>query len=185
MADVFSVLMQRRSVRAFTDEQVTDEEIHTIVQAGLHAATAMNRQSWYITVVQDGAFLKQISAAVAQVLIDSEVPSLVERGKDPNFSVFHHAPTVLFVSGDGSHYSNADCANASQNMCLAASALHLGSCYIGSFVQAFDHEGGEALLKRFSLPEGYRPVFAVALGHADQVPVLAQAPRDFRVSYIR
>jgi nitroreductase len=185
MEDVFTILMQRRSVRAFTDQQVPDESIDAIVQAGLHAATAMNRQSWHITVVQDAALLKQISAAVAQVLIDSEIPSLMERGNNPDFSVFHHAPTVLFVSGDGSHYSQADCANASQNMCLAASALHLGSCYIGSFVQAFDHDAGKSLLTRFSLPEGYRPVFAVAIGYADQVPVLSEAPRDFRVTYIR
>ena len=184
MADALQVLMTRRSVRDFTSDQLSEEDVRTIVDAGLHAASAMNRQSWHLTVVQDKLLLDALSAAVAAVLVDSGVPSLVERAHDPAFSTFHHAPTVVFISSDGSHYSLADCANAGQNMCLAATALGIGSCYIGSFVQAFDHPSGKQLLSRFELPAGYRPVFAIALGRPAK-STFANASREWKVSYIR
>ena len=185
MTEALDLLLNRRSIRSFSTRQVSDEVIQQILQAGLHAATAMNRQSWHITVVQNQQFLNQINAAVAAVLVESEVPSLVERGSSSDFSVFHHAPTVCFVSSDGSDYSLADCANACQNMCLAAAALGLGSCYIGSFVQAFDHTSGDQIIQRFSLPEGYLPVFAVAIGHMGEGSPLFEKDRAWKVSYIR
>jgi nitroreductase len=184
MADALQVLMTRRSVREFLGTQLSDDEVKTIVDAGLHAATAMNRQSWHFTVVQDRRLLDAISGAVGAVMVDSGIPSLIERARTTGFSCFHHAPTVIFVSSDGSHYSLADCANASQNMCLAATALGLGSCYIGSFVQAFDHPSGKHLLAQFGLPDNYKPVFSIALGHAAKA-AFTEKEREWKVSYIR
>ncbi|WP_422481773.1 nitroreductase family protein [Pleomorphochaeta sp. DL1XJH-081] len=185
MDKAYDLLLKRRSVRSFSQDQVDTELIERIINAGLHAATAMNRQSWHFTVVQDRSFLTAISKAVGAVLIDSGVPSLIERAKSEDFSTFHHAPTVIFVSSDGSHYSLADCANASQNMCLAAASLGLGSCYIGSFVQAFDHPSGKQLLERFDVPQGYRPVFAIAIGKpTDESLILGEKEIERKVSYI-
>lgn len=185
MADAFEILLGRRSVRSFTTEQVSTEDVEAILDAGLHAATAMDRQSWHFTVVQEAKLLDEISSSVGAVLIDSGVPSLIERANSSGFHTFHHAPTVIFVSSDGTHYSLADCANACQNMCLAAAALGLGSCYIGSFVQAFDHPSGKGLIDRFDVPKGYGPVFAIAIGHPEGAPVLNQKVRERKVSYIR
>ena len=186
MAEALEVLLNRRSVRDFTQEKIAKDVLDRIVDAGLHAATAMNRQSWFLTVVTDSRLLAELSNAVANVLVDSGVPSLVERGRSKDFSTFHHAPAVIFVSSDGSHYSLADCANASQNMCLAAAALGLGSCYIGSFVQAFDHPKGRPLRDRFDLPEGYDPVFAIAIGHPSDEPASVLGPKqpERKVAYI-
>ena len=47
------VLMTRRSVRDFTSDQISEEDCEPSWDAGLHAASAMNRQSWHLTVVQD------------------------------------------------------------------------------------------------------------------------------------
>ncbi len=184
MDRALEVLMSRRSVRKYLEKQIPEEALQKILAAGMQAATAMNRQSWHFTVVQDKAFLDKISEAVGGVLSASGVPSLHERAQDAEFHAFHRAPTVVFVSTEGSTYSLADCANASQNMCLAATALNLGSCYIGSFVQAFSQAQGKQLLDRFSLPIGYRPVFAVALGYTEgSLPEIK--PRELKVSYIR
>ena len=184
MADVLEVLQKRVTVRKYLDEQLKKEEIEAIVKAGLGAANAMNRQSWFFTVVQNQNLLKEISGAVAAVMVESNVPSLVERGKDKNFSCFHHAPTVVFISGDGTHYSNADCANAAQNICNAAAFLNIGSCYIGSFVQGFNHPTGKDLLEKFNLPPNYKPVFAVALGYPKDAVVLKEKERSEKVAYI-
>ena len=177
-------IMNRRSVRNFTQEQIRESDLKMLLDAGLQAATAMNRRSWQFTVVQDSSLLDQISQAVGQVMKQTEVPSLVERASQSSFSCFHHAPTVIFLSSDKSVYSLADCANAAQNMCLAATALDLGSCYVASFAQAFTVPAGKALLPLFNLPEGDEPIFSVALGYVNG-PLPPVKPREWKVSYIR
>jgi nitroreductase len=181
--DALSAMKKRVAVREFLPKQISDEDITTIVDAGLNAATSMNRQSWFFTVVQHSETLKAISGAVGYKLIESEIPSLVERAQSSGFSSFHHAPTVIFISSDHSRYSLADCANAAQNMCNAATALNIGSCYISSFVQALDHPSLRSVIEKFDLPEGYRPTFAVALGYPAHQP--QKKERKWKVSYIK
>ncbi|PKL10937.1 MAG: nitroreductase [Spirochaetae bacterium HGW-Spirochaetae-8] len=184
MHETIKTIMERHSCRNFQAGQVDEESLTQILDAGLQAATAMNHQSWYFTVVQDQKFLHAISSAVAGVMIKTEVPSLVERASDPGFNCFHHAPTVVFLSGDGSIYSIADCANAAQNMCVAATALGFGSCYLASFIQAFKSPEGKKLRGFFDLPAGYEPIFAVALGFAKETSSQIK-PRERKISYIR
>lgn len=183
MNETLRTLMERRSIRSFEQRQVGHGDLDLVIRAGLQAATAMNRQSWHVTVVQDPAVLEALSKAVAKVMAGSQVPSLVERASDPTFSCFHHAPTVVFLSSDGTSYSLADCANAAQNMCVAAWSLGVGSCYIGSFAQGLGISEGRAAIDRFSLPEGYHPVYAIALGYP-RGPLPAVKTREFKVSYI-
>ena len=184
MNETLKFLTTRRTVRDFQKKQLDDQDIELILQAGIHASSAMNRQSWHFAVVQDAELLDAISGAVGEVLVDSEIPSLIERARSTGFSSFHHAPTVIFVCGEGTHYSNADCANASQNLCNAAASLGIGSCYIGSFVKAFEHPAGKGLLEKFNLPQDLKPVFAVALGYSNS-EVLYEKEKAWKVSYIR
>jgi len=183
MNGTIKTIMERRSCRNFQAGQIDEAPLTQILDSGLQAATAMNHQSWYFTVVQDKELLHDISSAVAGVMIKTEVPSLVERASDSGFSCFHHAPTVVFLSGDGSIYSIADCANAAQNMCVAATALGVGSCYLASFVQAFKSPEGKKLRDYFDIPSGYEPMFAVALGYAKETSTQAKT-RERKITYI-
>ena len=184
MNGTIKTIMERRSCRSFQDGQIEEVLLTQILDAGLQAATAMNHQSWYFTVVQDRKLLEDISNGVADVMRKTQVPSLVERAADPGFNCFHHAPTVVFLAGDGSIYSIADCANAAQNMCVAATAFGLGSCYLASFVQAFKSPEGKKLRDSFVLPSGYEPLFAMALGYAKE-STSQPKPRERKISYIR
>jgi nitroreductase len=53
MSEAIKVLLNRRSTRVFKDEQIKDEELETILEAGRFAPSAMNQQSWHFTVVQN------------------------------------------------------------------------------------------------------------------------------------
>jgi len=185
MVDARTIFKKRESTREYLEDQITKGELDFLIESGLSASTAMDRQSWHFTVVQDKEFLKEISNSVAQVLIDSEVPSLIERATDEKFHSFYHAPTVIFISREANRYSFADCANAAQTICLAATAIELGSCYIGSFVQAFNSEKGKYLLKRFNLPAGYKPTFAVAIGYPKNKLTESIKEREYKVDFIR
>lgn len=184
MNPTIQVLMERRSVRSYQKIQISNEDLGQIVQSALRAANAMNHQNWHFLVVQNQTVLDRISDSVRSTMLRSESPNQVERAMQGDFHCFYHAPTVVIVSGDGSIYSIANCAGAAQNMCVAATALGLGSCYIASFVQAFKATDGKKLKESLPIPSGYEPLFAVAIGYpAGELPPLK--PREQKITYLR
>lgn len=184
MNETINSLMTRRSIRAFEKRQVPDDLLHQIVEAGRHAATGMGRQPWHFTVVQDAALLDWIVSENVKLILASGNEAQIARAKDPNFHNFFHAPTVIIISGTGdSSIVTADCANATENMAVAAHALGLGSCYIASFVNAFSNRLPE-LAARLQTPAGFTPRFALAIGYPAAAPS-ERAPRKENVNYIR
>ena len=63
MNQTLSVIRQRRTTRKFKLEQIKDEELKEIIDAGLYAPSAHNQQSWNFTVVQNGELIKELSDA--------------------------------------------------------------------------------------------------------------------------
>lgn len=186
MNETIKVLLERRSVRAYEDKPVSREELDTIVQCGLYAATAMGIQPWHFSVVTDRKVLDAISAANAvAVLDDPNAPdSLKDSARSGEFDSFRGAPAAILVSGEnGNDMTIADCANATQNMAVAAKALGLGSCYIASFKLCLNAPNGAELKKQAGIPEGYIPYFALAIGHAAEAPEAAPR-RENTVTYI-
>ena len=57
MSDIFEVIKNRRSVRAYKDEQISDEEIEKILDAAIKAPTARGEAPWHFTVVQNKELL--------------------------------------------------------------------------------------------------------------------------------
>ena len=84
------------------------------------------------------------------------------------FHIFHHAPTVVFISAEETEtYGAVDAANAAQNMAAATwwSLGEIGSCYIASFQVALSRSKRESYLERLNLPDKYAPQFCLALGY--------------------
>ena len=178
MNDMIKILMERRSIRAYEDKQVSREDLETIVNCGQYAATGMGLQPWHFTVVTDRALLDRISAAnKAAMLADPNTPPHVkEMAEGDDFDSFRGAPAAILVAGENdSDMTVADCANATENMAIAAKALGLGSCYLASFKIAMCAPGGEELKKQAGIPESYVPLFALAIGYAAEDP--QPAPR--------
>ena len=75
----------------------------------------------------------------------------------------HNAPTVVFVSAKSDATNmQADCSAAIENMLLAAEGLDIGSCWLGLVAIYFSVEEN---LKKLHIPEGYTPLYGVALGY--------------------
>ena len=186
MNETIKVLLERRSIRAYEDKPVSREDLDTIVNCGLYAATAMGLQPWHLTVVTDRKVLDAISAANATaVLDDPNAPDTIkESARSGNFDSFRGAPVAILVSGENDKdMTIADCANATENMAIAAKALGLGSCYIASFKVCMSVPGGDEMKKLAGIPEGYIPYFALAIGHPAESP--EPAPRkENTVTYI-
>lgn len=186
MNETIKVLLGRRSIRAYENKPVAREDLDTIVKCGQYAATGMGMQPWHFTVITDRGVLDQISAANKKIMLaDPNTPAPVkEMAQSPDFDSFRGAPAAILVSGEnGETNTIADCANATENMAVAAKALGLGSCYIASHKVCMLAPGGEELKKLAGIPEGYVPYFALAVGYAAEDP--EPAPRkEGTVSYI-
>jgi len=186
MNETMKSILERRSCRAFESRSLTEVEINQIVEAGKYAASANNKQPWHFTVVTDQALMSSIVEACREVMLNSGNPQQAERAKNPDFHNFHHAPAVILISGDESNrFANGDCANATQNMALAAHALGLGSCYIASFLAGFTGEKGGQLYKALGIPQGYKLYFSLAVGHRSAPDAPASPRAENLVNYVR
>ena len=159
---VIAALKTRRSYRSYKPEQITDEELKTVLEAGTWAPTGMGRQDPWIVAVQNPELLKKISRMNAAFLgVDS----------DP----FYGAPTYVLVFGsDPAVWANSvpDGSLVLGNMMNAAHAIGLGSCWINREREMFATDEGKALMKEFGLPDGLIGIGALALGYP------AAPPRD-------
>ncbi len=186
MNETIKVLLERRSIRIYENKPVAREDLDTIVKCGQYAATAMGVQPWHFTVITDREVMNQISAANKKVMLaDPDIPAPVkEMAQSPDFDSFRGAPAVILISGENEDVNTiADCANATENMAVAAKALGLGSCYIASHKICMLAPGGEEVKKLAGIPEGYVPYFALAVGYAAEAPE-AYPRREGTVSYI-
>lgn len=182
MNDVLAAIKNRRSVRRYKPEQIKDEELAAIIDAGLSAPSAVNQQSWHFTVIQNSGIIDSLAAKV-KGLLDTH-PNEHVRGfaKSSTFHVFYHAPTVVIVSLDGNALSPmADCSAAIQNMLLSAQSLGIGSCWIGMTSVYFtdaSHNG------EFGISDGFLPRYAVCLGYPVDTQGKAPARREGTVNYL-
>lgn len=184
MNEVLKAIKSRRSVRQYKEEQISQESLDLIIEAGVYAPTAHNEQPWHFTVIQNEEMLKHINEKVKELMVKSEVEWIQKMGSNPNFQVTYNAPTLIIVSGrkDGMAWS-ADCAAAIQNMLIAAESLDIGSVWLGLVRLLFQQEEE---INKLGIPEGYEPYYGVAFGYKAREGEQVAPKRNMDVvNYIR
>lgn len=165
MNETLKVLHERRSIRKYKAEQITDKELDAILEAGTWAPTAKNLQTPVMVVVQDKETIARMSALNAEIM--------GKPGTDPFFG----APTVVVVLADGTQANwLQDGSLVMGNLMTAAAATGIGSCWVNRAMELFDDAEGKALLRQWGLPETLRGVGNCVLGYADG-PAPAPKPR--------
>ncbi len=149
-----NVLLERRSIRAYTGEQIKENELDYVLKAALYAPTGRNLQSTIMVSTQNKELISKLSKMNADVMgVDS----------DP----FYGAPTVVMVFADTSirtHFE--DGCLAMGNMLNAAYEIGLGSCWIHRAREVFETEEGRAMMKEWGVPENYVGIGNCILGYA-------------------
>lgn len=171
---VLDVIHRRCSARSFTPELVDAETIRTLLEAATRAPTAMHAEPWAFVVVQDIARLHRYS----------EMTKAAWRGRDfaatllgPGFNVFYGANTLIVICARPSGpFAVADCWLAAENLMLAGTALGLGTCCIGSAVEALDEPAVRAEL---GIPSDYTVVAPIIVGRtADTCEPASRKPAE-------
>ncbi|MBE6019183.1 MAG: diguanylate cyclase [Clostridiales bacterium] len=154
--EALEVLENRRSIRKYKAEQITDEELKAVLEAGTFAPTGGGTQGVQIVAVQSPEYVARVDALNAKVI-----------GKE-DIHPYYGAPTIILVFETAECFTHElDGAAVCTNMVNAAYAAGLGSCWINRCKQMFELEEGKALLKEWGLPEDLSGVASMSLGYAD------------------
>ena len=155
---MYEKLLERRSVRKYKPEQITEELLDAVLEAGLYAPTAKNNQKPVMVAVRDKETRDLLSKINAEIM-------------DVDTDPFYGAPCVIVVLADPDMPTWIDDGSlVLGNLMNAAHALGLGSCWINRARQTFDRPEGKVLLEKWGLPERYRGVGNCILGYADEEP---------------
>ena len=171
--ETLETIKSRRSCRAYKPEQITDEELNAVLEAGTYAASAMGRQSAKIVVVQDAATRAQLTRMNAAVI-----------GKDTD--PMYGAPTILVVLADaGSKNAVQDGSLVMGNLMLAAHALDIGSCWIHRAKEEFESAEGQEILKDLGIEGEYEGIGHCVLGYVDGEYPATHPRKDNWVYYVK
>ena len=159
MNHLYETILSRRSVKSYTGEQVSQELLEQVIEAGRYAPTGMNAMSPVFIAVQNPEMIEKLSRMNAAVM---------GMETDP----FYGAPTVILVLANRERSTwLEDGSLAMGNLQLAAHALGLGSCWIHRCYQMFESEEGKALLKEWGVEGDYEGIGHCVLGYpAGDVP---------------
>lgn len=142
-------ILQRRSIRKYTDKKIPEKEIQSILKAAMYAPSAMNKQPWHFVVVDDKSLFAKFMEFHAHA------------------SFLAYASHAILVCGDKVQQHDdgfwlLDCGAATQNLLLAAHSLGIGSCWIGIHPR---EQRKQQTRELFSLPDHVEPFALVSLGY--------------------
>ena len=151
--DFWQAIHRRHSVREFDPgADVPPEQVQRILEAAIESPSAGNCQPWHFVVVRDLAVRQGLAKAAYGQAFLAQAPVVIVVCCDPARSTPRYGQRGLRL------YSLQDTAAATEHILLAATALGLGSCWVGAFNEA-------AATRVLGLPKHLRPVALVAIGH--------------------
>lgn len=146
-------IFNRTSVRKYTDEKVTPEQIEMLMKAAMAAPSACNAQPWEFVVVQDREMLNKITQVHPYSFMLKEAPLAIVVCADKNKKPSLVPDFDLFPQ---------DCSAATENIMLQATDMGLGTVWMGVYPM---ESMIEALSGLFELPENIVPFSMIAVGH--------------------
>lgn len=143
---MLELIKRRRSIRQYTSQAVSDEQVQLLLEAAMAAPSASARDPWHFVVVRDAATRQKLS----QTHTFSDMAA--------------RAPVVIAVCGDetASRHWIADCAAATENLLLAVTELGLGAVWVGVYPGAEREEHVRAVL---GIPANIRILSLLPIGY--------------------
>ena len=168
---VIETIMTRRSVRKYQPQAVNRDTMQVIVECGINAPNAINRQAWEIRIVDNPEVIKKLT--------DLYVKDNPKEAENPNFqTMFRNAPTVAFIANDTTFaYAPVDCGLMAENMILSAWSMGIGSCCLGGparFMKA--NPEAKKYLQEMGFSENYDLLLCIGFGYPAETP--KAKPRD-------
>ena len=165
--EVIDAILTRRSIRKYTGQEVTREQVEILLKSAMYAPSAVNKQPWHFIVFRDKKISKEIFSF------------------HPNAGMLRDASLGILVCFDenlqhDTGYGQIDCSAATQNILLSAHGMGLGAVWIGIFPR---QKRIEAVHKLFNLPENITPFSIIAVGYPAETKPMPERFRKDRIHY--
>ncbi|WP_100011126.1 oxygen-insensitive NADPH nitroreductase [Lentibacillus sediminis] len=170
MNQTIETLLHHRSIRKFKDQQLTTEQIHTIIRAAQQASTSSHVMAYTIIGVTDPSLKSELAKVSGQPYVKENGHLFVfcadlKRNQQLGSAEEQVVIQENMESTEQFIVTVIDAALAAQNAATAAEALGLGICFLGSLRN--DIQRVSSLL---NLPDRVVPLFGLAAGYPDQQP---------------
>jgi len=150
--DIFQAITGRRSVRAFQSQQIPSDTLRKILEAARVAPSARNLQQWKFVAVTEPTKIKELAATTGQNFVSTAPAIIAGVSLDPERIMTCEVPAYA-----------VDLAIAMSNITLAATALGLGTCWIGKFHQ-------QQAKRVLHIPSKYKVVQLMPIGYPADSP---------------
>ena len=186
---LMDIIKARHSIRKYTDQQISREDLEKILEAGNYAPNAGGGQRSMMVAVHNremAAKLGRMNLAkfnlsnLAGSYVSKEQPSVIDDSSIKNG--FYDAPTVVCIFCQKNFmFKTADAFCMAENMILQATELGIASCIISRGEETFDCEEGRKLLQKWNVPDNYSCQAFVILGYIDGEQPKSKPRRENRV----
>ena len=163
-------LLKRRSIRKFTEEEVSEEMINELMHAAMSGPSACNRRPWAFYVVTNKDKLEELRSSTMFTKISAKLAIIVCG------DLKRALPLAM------SEYWIHDCSAATENILLRATDLGLGAVWCGVYPQK---KGEEKVRKILDIPEKQIPLNIIYIGHPDAEAEARDQYEEERVYYIK
>ena len=163
------VIFSRKSVRSYTDQAVTDEQIETLLRAAMAAPTGMNVQPWRFVVVRDQAVKDALAGPRGGMIAQAPVV-IVVCGETTMMRKPWGQPDAEPVEAENPFWYE-DCAAATENLLVAAEAIGLGAVWTACYPMP---DRMEPTIAALGLPDNVKPFAVVPVGY----PAGDDQPKD-------
>jgi len=180
---VFETILARRSVRSYKTQAVDRVTIGSLLEAAVRAPTAIHQEPWAFVIISDRSIMHSLSDRAKPLIIAKAKQNGAERSShmldmvdNPDFNIFYDAGTLILICGKtAAPFYTADCWLSAQNLMLAACAMGLGTCVIGSALPAFNLPEVRIEL---NIPDEFSVVAPIILGYPNKeiAPIFRKAP---------
>jgi nitroreductase len=158
LMEVFEAIKGRRSIRSYTESEVTKKDVNKMLEAATWAPSACNKQSWRFVVVRRPETVEKLYRAASystqhQIFVKKAKVVIVVCSDLSVYKTFPNKERALSL------FTIQETAAATQNLLLAAHALGFGACWVSLFSE-------DQVKEALNLPKNIRPLVIIPLGHA-------------------
>ena len=147
--EMLDLIRKRRTIRRFTEDNVSEEQVDTLLEMAMCAPNRLNGQPWHFVVIRD----KELQKQIAEIY---QVRPYVEQ-----------APVVIAVGANPAESATwmMDISAAAENLLLAATAMGLGGAWFGAPDTTFWDQTEALVREALSIPPHIRIPTMLAIGH--------------------
>lgn len=153
MNEIIQNILTRRSVRSFTDQPVSREDLELIIKAGLYAPSARNLQTWKFTALTKRNDIDALAKAIEKTLDRS------------GYDMYRPTAVIIPSNESDSPYGKEDNACALENIFLAAHSLGIGSVWINQLQGICGKPEIRTLLNSWGIPDNHTVYGIAAIGY--------------------